>query len=88
MPRRAAKGTGNAILVTLKQPYRGETLWLFGGKAAIYDYLPSSIVGIAKTTLQSHVNLDQQPYENNFCTIQRITLYRKRQAASNDQQEL
>ena len=73
------------MLVTLKQPYRGQTLWLFGGKAAIYDYLPMSIVGIAKTTLQSHVNLDQQPYENNFCTIQRITLYRKRQTAYNKQ---
>ncbi len=85
MTRRAAKGTGNAVLVILKQPYRGRTLWLFGGKAAIYDYLPMSIVGIAKTTLQSHVNLDQQPYENNFCTIQRITLYRKRQTTDKQQ---
>lgn len=84
MTRRAAKGTANAVLVTLKQPYRGQTLWLFGGKAAIYDYLPMSIVGIAKTTLQSHVNL-QQPYENNFCTIQRITLYRKRQTTQNNE---
>lgn len=85
MTRRAAKGTGNAVLVTLKQPYRGRTLWLFGSKAAIYDYLPMSIVGIAKTTLQSHVNLGQHPYENNFCTIQRITLYRKRQTTDNKQ---
>lgn len=69
----------------LKKPYKGKTLWLFGGKAAIYDYLPMSIVGIAKTTLQSHVNLDQQPYENNFCTIQRITLYRKRQTTDKQQ---
>lgn len=84
MTRRAAKGTANAVLVTLKQPYRGQTLWLFGGKAAIYDYLPMSVVGIAKTTLQSHVNL-QQPYENNFCTIQRITLYRKRQTTQNNE---
>lgn len=79
MPKRAAKGTGNAILVTLKQPYNGATLWLFGGKAAIYDYLPSSVVGIALTTLQSHVNLEKQPYENKLCTIQHITLYRKKQ---------
>ena len=85
MAHRAAKGTTNAVLVTLKQPYRGQTLWLFGGKAAIYDYLPMSIVGIAKTTLQSHVNLDQQPYKNNFCTIQRITLYRKRQTTDKQQ---
>lgn len=84
MTRRAAKGTANAVLVILKQPYRGHTLWLFGGKAAIYDYLPMSIVGIAKTTLQSHVNL-QQPYENSFCTIQRITLYRKRQTTQNNE---
>ena len=84
MTRRAAKGTANAVLVTLKQPYWGQTLWLFGGKAAIYDYLPMSVVGIAKTTLQSHVNL-QQPYENNFCTIQRITLYRKRQTTQNNE---
>nr|DAL81970.1 MAG TPA: hypothetical protein [Caudoviricetes sp.] len=82
--KRAAKGTTNGILVTLKQPYRGKTLWLFGCKAAIYDHLPSSVVGIAKTTLQSHVNL-QQPYENNFCTIQRITLYRKRQTTQNNE---
>lgn len=81
MTRRAAKGTGNAILVMLKQPYRGSPLWLFGCKAAIYDYLPSSVVGIALTTLQSHVNLDKQPYENGCCTIQRITLYRKRQTS-------
>lgn len=75
------------MLVILKQPYRGQTLWLFGSKAAIYDYLPMSIVGIAKTTLQSHVNLDKQPYENNFCTIQRITLYRKRQTTDNTEQK-
>lgn len=85
MTKRAAQGTGNAVLVILKQPYKGATLWLFGGKAAIYDYLPMSIVGIAKTTLQSHVNLDQQPYENNYCTIQRITLYRKRQTTDKQQ---
>ena len=78
MTRKAEKGTGNAVLVTLKKPYAGQTLWLFGGKAAIYDYLPSSVVGIAKTTLQSHVNL-MLPYENSLCTIRRITLYRKRQ---------
>lgn len=75
---RAAKGTANAVLVILKQPYKGNTLWLFGSKAAIYDYLPSNVVGIALTTLQSHVNLNT-PYENNLCIIQRITLYRKRQ---------
>lgn len=87
MTKRAAKGTANAVLVTLKQPYNGQTVWLFGSKAAIYDYLPSTIVGIAKTTLQSRINIDQQPYENNFCTIQRITLYRKRQTTNNSQQE-
>ncbi len=83
--QRAAKGTTNGILVTLKQPYRGQTLWLFGCKAAIYDHLPSSIVGIALTTLQSRVNLEQ-PFENNQCTIQRITLHRKQQSTNNDKQ--
>lgn len=77
MTRRAAKGTCNAVLVILKKPYNGQTYWLFGGKAAIYDHLPSWVVGIAATTLQSHVNLDNAPYENTFCTIQRIILYRK-----------
>ena len=86
MRRKAAKGTANAVLVILKQPYRGRTLWLFGGKSAIYDHLPSSIVGIAQTTLLSHVNLDNGIYENNLCTIQRITLYRKRQTAKNEEQ--
>lgn len=82
--KRAAKGTTNGILVTLKQPYRGETLWLFGSKAAIYDHLPSSVVGIALTTLQSRVSLEQ-PFENSFCTIQRITLYRKLQTSKTEQ---
>lgn len=76
---RAAKGTRNAVLVTLKQPYRGHTLWLFGSKAAIYDYLPSKVIGIALSTMQSHVNIDKQPYENSSCTIQRIVLYGKKQ---------
>lgn len=86
MSRRAAKGTANAVLVTLKQPYRGRTLWLFGGKSAIYDYLPSNVVGIAQTTLLSHANLDKGIYENSLCTIQRITLYRKRQTPKTEEQ--
>lgn len=87
MTQRAAKGTANAVLVTLKQPYRGQTLWLFGGKAAIYDYLPSSIVGIAQTTLQSRVNLQHGVYENNFCTIQHLTLLRKQRTTQNTEQQ-
>lgn len=83
---RAAKGNRNAILVQLKQPYEGQRLWLFGCKAAIYDYLPSRVLGIAKTTLQSHVSLDE-PYENNLCTIQRITLHSKLQTPKQPIQE-
>lgn len=76
---RAAKGTRNAVLVTLKQPYKGQTLWLFGCKAAIYDYLPSSVVGIALNTMQSHVNIDNKNFENECYTIQRIVLHGKKQ---------
>lgn len=81
--QRAAKGTRNAVLVMLKQPYRGNTLWLFGSKAAIYDYLPSNVVGVALSTLQSHIDLHRKPYENNLCTIQRIVLHGKRQSNKN-----
>ncbi len=84
---RAAKGNRNAILVQLKQPYDGNRLWLFGCKAAIYDYLPSWVIGIAKTTLQSHVNLAEKPYENNLCTIQRITLHSKLQTPKDTEQQ-
>jgi hypothetical protein len=50
------------IIVELRQPYEGTTLWVFGGKAAIYHYLPMEVVGVTLNTLQSKINLQSEAY--------------------------
>lgn len=71
-----AEGGNNAVLVQLKgEPYEGRTLWLFGSKKAIYDYLPQRVLGIGLVTLQNR-NITHKPYENELCLIQKLEVLR------------
>jgi hypothetical protein len=70
-----ALGGKNAVLVQLKQPYKGREFWLFGSKKAIYDHLPAELLGIGLVTLQNR-NIDHKPYENQLCIIRKLELLR------------
>lgn len=65
----------NVVLVQLVEPYRGQSLWLFGSKRAIYDHLPAEVVGIAYNTLANRHSL-RTPFVNGKCTITRVVLLR------------
>lgn len=71
-----AEGGKNAVLVQLKgAPYEGKSLWLFGSKKAIYNYLPQRVLGIGLVTLQNR-NITHKPYENELCLIQKLEVLR------------
>ena len=78
------------IIVELKEPYKDKIRWVFGSKAAIYQYLPVSVIGIALATLQCKVNLNNAPYSTSTCVISQDEMLRastnrgKRKEANND----
>lgn len=55
--------------VELKQPVDGKQHFYFGSKKAVYDVLPSEVVGITYRTLLNCVRLSNGPYENKKCII-------------------
>ncbi len=63
------------IHVDLNTPYRGKKHYYFGSKSAIYEQLPSDIIGIKKESLW---NIDlAEDYKNKLCTIRTGVLKRK-----------
>ena len=69
--------TGNkVIIVELNEPYKDKKRWVFGSKAAIYQHLPVSVVGISCTTLQCKVNLNNAPYSTSTCIISQDEMLR------------
>lgn len=69
--------TGNkVIIVELNEPYKDKKRWVFGSKAAIYQHLPVSVVGIALATLQCKVNLNNAPYSTSTCIISQDEMLR------------
>lgn len=83
--------TGNkVIIVELNEPYKDKKRWVFGSKAAIYQHLPVSVVGIALATLQCKVNLNNAPYFTSTCVISQDEMLRastnrgKRKEVNND----
>lgn len=70
-------GTGSkVIIVELNEPYKDKKRWIFGSKAAIYQHLPASVVGISRTTLQCKVNLSKKPYRTPTCVISQDEMLR------------
>lgn len=83
--------TGNkVIIVELNEPYKDKKRWVFGSKAAIYQHLPVSVVGVALATLQCKVNLSNAPYITATGIISQDEMLRastnrgKRKEANND----
>lgn len=69
--------SGNkVIIVELNEPYKNKKRWIFGSKAAIYQHLPASVVGISRTTLQCKVNLNKAPYSTSTCIISQDEMLR------------
>ena len=64
------------IIVELNEPYKDRKRWIFGSKAAIYQHLPASVVGISRTTLQCKVNLSKKPYCTPTCVISQDEMLR------------
>lgn len=64
------------IIVELNEPYKDKKRWVFGSKAAIYQHLPASVVGISRTTLQCKVNLSKKPYRTPTCLISQDEMLR------------
>jgi len=64
------------IIVELNEPYKDKKRWIFGSKAAIYQHLPASVVGISRTTLQCKVNLSKKPYRTPTCVISQDEMLR------------
>lgn len=64
------------IIVELNEPYKDRKRWIFGSKAAIYQHLPVSVVGISRTTLQCKVNLSKAPYTTPTCVISQDEMLR------------
>lgn len=64
------------IIVELNEPYKDKKRWVFGSKAAIYQHLPASVVGISRTTLQCKVNLSKKPYCTPTCVISQDEMLR------------
>lgn len=64
------------IIVELNEPYKDKKRWVFGSKAAIYQHLPASVVGISRTTLQCKVNLSKKPYRTPTCVISQDEMLR------------
>lgn len=69
--------SGNkVIIVELNEPYKNKKRWIFGSKAAIYQHLPVSVVGISRTTLQCKVNLSKASYTTSTCVISQDEMLR------------
>lgn len=83
-----AQGGQNTILVQLNEPYHGQTMWLFGSKKAIYDYLPVEVVGIGLTTLQNRPLPIGATYANRKCTMYRLEIMRSNTRKLNKRNEL
>lgn len=64
------------IHIELKEPYRGKRHYYYGSKTAIYEHLPEEVLGIKKESLWN-IDLDQEEYKNNLCTIRMGVLRRK-----------
>ncbi len=64
------------IIVEINEPYKDKKRWVFGSKAAIYQHLPASVVGISRTTLQCKVNLSKKPYRTPTCLISQDEMLR------------
>lgn len=57
------------IMVELKVPMEDTPdITFFGSKKAIFEYFGNKTLGISYSTLRLY-NLDEAPYENNFCRM-------------------
>lgn len=64
------------IHVHLDQPYLGEKDWYFGSVSAIYDTIPTEVIGVkAKSTWG---RFKGNIYRSRFATIKRGTLHTKK----------
>ena len=74
--KKAMSAGNKVIIVDLKEPYKDKKRWVFGSKAAIYQHLPASVVGVSLTTLQCKVNLSNTPYNTPTCVISQDEMLR------------
>lgn len=64
------------IHVELNEPYQGKKHWYFGSISAVFQELPTEVVGVTLESLWSHWNNDE--YRNKLCTIIKSSVTRKK----------